>query len=327
MSETAGPLLTYLDAQANALLKHLPDALATSDADAIHACRVATRRAKSALAAFDGLTDGKPARKFARLTKKLRRDLGPLRDGDVMADALAGFTAAVGAAWLRDRVVAERESARATLADDFAPADALADVGRWWGTRLELLPLEEAALSRLRETTVAQAETFAADADELCAALKAKRKPAHDVHELRIVGKELRYALEIAAEAGHAVPKPTAKLFKRLQDDLGTWHDYAALAQRALRTMADEDTALHDAPAVAAVVPAISECMKRSAAALARFAATWSKGGGTLVADVRAAVPLTRAINESKTGRGPEPTASTSPPAAAPQVGPAADAA
>ena len=46
---------------------------------------------------------------------------------------------------------------------------------------------------------------------------------------MRIATKKLRYALEIAADAGQAGAKPLLKVLKREQERLGHLHDLQAL--------------------------------------------------------------------------------------------------
>jgi CHAD domain-containing protein len=51
------------------------------------------------------------------------------------------------------------------------------------------------------------------------------------IHGLRIAGKRLRYRTELLADLGHTSVKPRIKSLKRLQDELGNWHDRYVLLQ------------------------------------------------------------------------------------------------
>ena len=64
--------------------------------------------------------------------------------------------------------------------------------------------------------------------------------PAEDLHELRKVGKELRYLLEFFASLyPPEVVKPFVKTLKGLQDQLGRFQDHEVQAN-ALRELAPE---------------------------------------------------------------------------------------
>ena len=71
--------------------------------------------------------------------------------------------------------------------------------------------------------------------------------PAEDLHELRKVGKELRYLLEFFASLYPAeVVKPFVKSLKGLQDQLGRFQDREVQAN-ALRELAPEVAEPRDA--------------------------------------------------------------------------------
>src|SRR5690348_7378182 len=77
------PLLGHLDALVEELRARVPAALGEWEPEAIHQSRVATRRLKAALDLMKPVLSKRPRRKFNRITRKLRRRLGPLRDADV----------------------------------------------------------------------------------------------------------------------------------------------------------------------------------------------------------------------------------------------------
>jgi CHAD domain-containing protein len=51
------------------------------------------------------------------------------------------------------------------------------------------------------------------------------------IHALRIAGKRLRYRVELLKDLGRGSTKPQIKTLKRLQDELGDWHDRHILLQ------------------------------------------------------------------------------------------------
>ena len=83
------PLLPYLDGLVEELQKDTPKALREFEANAIHDARVATRRLKAATGLLAPILHGDSAKKFEKALKRLRRRLGPLRDGDVMIENLS----------------------------------------------------------------------------------------------------------------------------------------------------------------------------------------------------------------------------------------------
>src|SRR5688572_20789650 len=90
--EPAIPLVTYLDGLMVGLRTGVPMALTHFGPDAIHQSRVATRRMKAALDLMDGVLSGRPRRALARVMRRLRRRLGPLRDADVMLEHVNELT-------------------------------------------------------------------------------------------------------------------------------------------------------------------------------------------------------------------------------------------
>ena len=82
------PLLSYIDELVEELRGHVPKAMKHWDAEAIHQSRVATRRLKAALDLLKPVLSDEHLKPFSRVTRKLRRRLGPMRDLDVMIEHL-----------------------------------------------------------------------------------------------------------------------------------------------------------------------------------------------------------------------------------------------
>src|SRR5205807_948773 len=105
--------------------------------DAIHDARVATRRLKAAVDLMEFVLSKGRRKPFARVLKKLRRRLGPMRDLDVMIERLekdAGPGAHGPAAeWLAERLRQRREKERQKSLKKGGPADVLSRLGTWWG--------------------------------------------------------------------------------------------------------------------------------------------------------------------------------------------------
>ncbi|HEX8324939.1 MAG TPA: CHAD domain-containing protein, partial [Tepidisphaeraceae bacterium] len=229
--------MQYLDEQIEAIRTHLPAALHAFDATAIHQSRVATRRLKAGFDILEPLLADLDAGPLGKAGKNLRRRLGPLRDLDVMIGHLSepGLPPRLAAAveWIRQQFETQRTDARA--ANDLGPKKAakLSDrFGDWFRIRRGLDAHADAVTPLLTDALHNRFAAFAELADIVSGlAQPPVDAPPVDVHELRIDGKDVRYAFELAAAHGLPVPKKVAKVFKSMQDALGDWHDEVVLAE------------------------------------------------------------------------------------------------
>ena len=119
-------------------------------------------------------------------------------------------------------LVAQRDAARADAAK-YSPARVLAKLAGWWELRDGIAESHEAVDSLLGEAVHRRLDAFIEHANQTA-----------NPHELRIVGKGLRYTLEMAAEQGHKLPKAVLKSFKTIQQYLGDWHDNVVIVQAAM---------------------------------------------------------------------------------------------
>lgn len=290
----APAVLSYLDEQVEALRSHLSGVFESFAEKSVHQSRVATRRLKAGLALFSPFVESKRIESFAKFGKQLRRRLGRLRDADVMIGHLQSMpknertTAAVE--WSVARFRESQTAGRETFLKKLQPADALARLGSWWGVRAEFEAVALAAADALRHAVHDRLDAFARDANTLANGAD----HSLDVHQLRIEGKELRYSLEIAQKLGHAVPASTMKHFKSMQDQLGLWHDFAAIAQTINAFAAERALALHDSITFRGVATLMANCSKKAETSLRGFVRTWKKHGDTVQKSIHAAIPLTR---------------------------------
>ena len=344
------PLLAYADKLVEELRGHIPQAVTAWDEEGIHQARVATRRLKAALDLMRPVLSKRHRRPFARLLRRLRRRLGPLRDADVMIGHLQVLHRSArrqkGAVeWLSRRLCREREALREASGKKGSSATVLAKLASWWPVRQEMAEAREAVDSLLAQSLHLQTDAFAEQADRLVAGMRApaaaaagdtampdaaaagETKPAHDPHELRIAGKALRYTLEMAAAEGHPLPKSVLKLFKRMQEALGLWHDFVVLADRALEASLQIRLGHFDAPLQEQVLEVSKRALRRAARQLDEFAKVWSERGEELAAAVRASFPLTQPaaaattegqVSEPQTGPGPRGSGGTSAPEGCP---------
>jgi len=223
----------------------------------VHRLRVATRRT---LAAFEAFADLVPSRQrlwFHRRLRQLRRAAGDARDLDVLTARLAqrpGLTAGTrpaegarkgtpGGERARSRLIAmlakQQDGARLPIRDVFDRVLA-AD----WTRRVDRLiaritdegcpaPFGPYARRRLKPLVL----RFFATADR-------RLRSAEELHDLRIEGKKLRYALEIFAGALPPVVRERCEeSLARLQETLGDFTDHAAAADRFRRWSRDASMA------------------------------------------------------------------------------------
>lgn len=99
-----------LSRYAKKFLKWPDDIRKQEDIEAVHKMRVASRRLRAALDAFESCADAKPFKKVNRQVKELADRLGAVRDTDVMISDLRAYQQGVsgeeqaGVQWLVDRL-------------------------------------------------------------------------------------------------------------------------------------------------------------------------------------------------------------------------------
>lgn len=291
-AENTFPLLTYLDSLVEDLQKDTPKALREFDVDAIHDSRVATRRLKAATELLAPVFHGESSKKFEKALKKLRRSLGPLRDGDVMIEHLSDLkseTHAPAVNWLKDVLTAQRDEARAN-ASRTGPGKVLSKLAGWWELRDAVAESRDAVDSLLAQSVHLRLDAFI----ELTSQ---KVNP----HELRIAGKSLRYTLEMAAEQGHKLPKSVLKTFKAIQEYLGAWHDNVVIVQTAMSKSLAAELVYKNMPLQQQLLNLSRLFATRAEKEFAKFEKMWISEGEDLATRIREAFPLTTPVTEPKT--------------------------
>jgi len=209
---------------------YLPLALHKADEDPehVHQLRVATRRARAALDVFEACVPGKSYKAVRKHLRRIRRAAGAARDWDVFLEELAGQPKVAsrhraGTDLLIGYALAQRTLAQINLDSlshkerpsefDDVVAETLAAVQS--ADDPNLGTLIDLAAPMLADLTRELAEAAAGDLDDY----------AH-LHQVRIVGKRLRYAMEIFAGCFDA--RFREKLYpavEEMQDILGTAND------------------------------------------------------------------------------------------------------
>jgi CHAD domain-containing protein len=312
------PLVEHCDAIIEKLRETAPTALHDAEPEAIHDARVATRRMRAALRLIRPLISDEHRKPLARALRKLRRRLGEARDLDVMLDHLKSLgrarSHAAAIEWLMARLTECRHALRHDLSDDGAASRTLAKLGTWWGVREQISDRRDEVDARLGQSLIEQLNAFTDCANEL----KSSTERTSDPHALRIAGKSLRYTLEMAQSAGHPIDKKILKIFKKMQDALGLWHDYVVLAERAMQESADAMLAHHDANLQQKVLSLTNLILRRSETQLRRFAELWNAHGQEVQNAIHAAFPAPQPaiVTAPQTDRDPSGSNESAIPAA-----------
>jgi CHAD domain-containing protein len=321
------PLAKYTDELADKLRSLVPVALHEGDVEAIHQARVTTRRLRAALNLLDPVIPAKAKKPIARTLKKLRRQLGPLRDSDVMLEHLVELKRfakhAAAIEWIETRLRDRRKHAAADAIDQAPASKTLAKLGAWWGVAEQIASSRQAVDALLAESLHHQLDDFTAAADPLLRPAEQNAQSANP-HAVRIAGKLLRYTVEMAEVEGHKLPSSVLRSFKKMQDALGLWHDYVVLAETAMELSVEEILAAINPALQQRVLDLVSLALKRSQMQLEKFAKLWQERGPEISTAILAAFPNPREIIEPKTDPGPAGSIDIPAPAAADPDRPAA---
>lgn len=227
--------LRHLD-QATDAAARLQDA---SDAEALHQFRVAVRRLRSGLRAYESLlSEGVGERQRKRLAKLASRT-GPGRDADVQLAWVAKLGAdapeahAPGLRWITERLERQRDEAYADVREELSHRFARlqeklrARLTKYTQTISVGEPLIEPRFAAF--TADVLGAELSAFVDALSAIEDIDDQPA--IHHARIVGKRIRYVIEpFRAEVEGA--RDVLRALKKVQDLLGDLNDLCNLADR-----------------------------------------------------------------------------------------------
>ena len=234
-----------IDEQVRALTEHEQIARAGVDPEGVHQMRVAVRRLRAALKAESSIPG---ADALQEELKWLGTSLGNVRDLDVQIGHLRAQAADFG----DDEQAAVEQLLKGLLTDRRRARQRMLGVlrSRRYATLLELLngiaanelPVNGAPPAKTRKQWAANlAELVRRPYRKLTKAANAlgADPPDDDLHALRIKGKRLRYAAELAAPAGGKPVEKLIKATKGLQDVLGD-HQDAVIAEQEVRRLLAE---------------------------------------------------------------------------------------
>jgi len=196
--------------------------------EAVHQLRTTVRRIETLLATSP--TPARKERKFLKQLKRLRRRAGKVRDFDVQIEALRSLRLE-SSSRDRVRVMAFLEQARARQEKKLLGA-VEAEVEDGLPKRLKLIarhvqqesPKPQARVTQDRFLTAAL-DKFAAVANEHGALTES------NLHDFRMDCKRVRYLAEMAGEGDKVLA--VIQQLKRIQDAVGTWHDWVTLTATA----------------------------------------------------------------------------------------------
>lgn len=236
--------MTLLARRSRALKRHL-GAAAAGDGRGVHRARVASRRLREALPVLaSGLEDTK-ARKAWRQLRRLTRALGGVREIDVtvaLIDELGGRAELprVALEQVRALVVGEREARQAVLAKRLDPAKT-ARLDRRLGFLHDALRDSESERWR-----AALAKRLVKRSKRLREAIRGAGTiyEPERLHRVRLSAKKLRYAIELAADAGIGSAARPVRELERVQDVLGRLHDLQVLQVRVAAVQAQPASAM-----------------------------------------------------------------------------------
>ncbi len=218
-------------------------AAAEDDGEAVHALRVAARRAEAAIRLYADWLPARQAARWKKRLKRIRRVAGTARDADVLARRLAEKGDLPGIGDVLEGVQRDRRKARKPIRHLYRESENR----DWFGPRLKRLLRR---ISQHDEWEDARFETWAETQLSRTVSRFFRAEPTDDevrtLHRFRLRAKELRYTLELVA--GAFPPDAAEDAYRSvdaLQRDLGDINDRTTgllVLRDRLRSTEDPDT-------------------------------------------------------------------------------------
>lgn len=273
-----------LDARLRTLLEHEPGARSGEEPEQLHQMRVSVRRMRSVLKSAAPFLDQRWSEPLRAELGWLGRELGEVRDLDVLVDRLRGETADFEAAQRKSAaqlirpLELEHQAARKSLVVALDGERHRALISALVEAVHRPLPasgVEHCGPRELRALVAKQYRRLRRSVDE------AGPDPTDaELHALRILGKRLRYTAELAEPV---LGKPMRRLLnaaKRFQDVLGEHQDACVAERRVLDLLAAHGPAPD--PAIAFVAGRLVERERsRRLAHRERWHESWRELRGT----------------------------------------------
>lgn len=226
-----------LPVRLEAVLNHLPTAIhaAAHDPEHVHQLRVATRRASAALRLFGDCLPGKSRRSLKESLRSIRRAAGKARDWDVFLQMLqqSPVLRPASAKAARDFLLGLQSARRSEAQRELATIEA--SVSEEFEPELRELSDKSFGWKEAEDTSIGSwaAEQIASLIDDFRIASTPPPADYESLHRLRILGKRLRYSMEIFADC---FEPPLRQLLypavEQLQEILGAITDAHVASQR-----------------------------------------------------------------------------------------------
>jgi CHAD domain-containing protein len=270
-----------LTARFEVVRQYLPLAAqkAHEDVEHVHQLRVGTRRAAAALRAFAEALPRKALRDARRALRTIRRAAGDARDWDVFLQSLAEAKplATTGTKPARDFLLGFASGERAAAQERLAAA--AAEAGPLFAEQCDALPLRTRAPVDEPAATFGElaARRIGALLREFTAGVEANPTEPPALHALRIVGKRVRYAIEIFAECFPPVLKESIyPAVEHAQEMLGGIQDATVGTERlAAIRVAIESTVPQEWPRIRKGIEALSESLRARVPRAKKEFAAW----------------------------------------------------
>jgi len=217
---------------------YLPLAAHKSDRDIeyVHQLRVATRRAVAAVSIFRPLFSPKKADWLEKQLTRVRRAAGDARDYDVLCRRLAPWVQQQPTrprVALLEQVESLREDAQKPVLKAYTHLERRR-FDRRVKQLLKRIRWRESGAQRDEPSFSAAASRFLGDAiDSFFLAGECDQHDAAAVHQFRILGKQLRYSMEVFAGAFDAEFRASLyPLIEEVQEKLGEMNDHVTAIER-----------------------------------------------------------------------------------------------
>ncbi len=235
-------LRELVDKRLEKFVSLLPRLLISDRPDIIHDTRVYSRRLQQVIRVFFPQTTIGKARKLIRTLRKTRRSLGACRNLDVTIELVqkrihAAREDAIRDAWRNVRQHLEenrtRELSRARREIERHEVTAFIERARSLLESGDREKHPEILLKKSIETGVSDWSDALENARE--------NQGRDSFHAFRIAGKRLRYRLELLAAMGDKSSRTKVKTLKKLQEEIGQWHDRQVMLQFVANFIARPD--------------------------------------------------------------------------------------
>jgi CHAD domain-containing protein len=275
------PLTVWLRANAVELVR-LEVGVRRGEVEAIHRCRVATRRLRSCLGTFGGAFQRGPARHLRSELAWLGGRLGAERDAQVVSERVDRDLDDLPRTEIVRSLRSSLDSRTHTEVDGaHRRLVAALDSARYLALLEELVVFAESPPYRTkapsRSWLRARLSDTVRDAERLAARAKRRKGPRREIalHEVRKQAKHVRYAAEVLVPLLGQPAQRLARSFEGLQEALGEHHD-AVVTRGLFREEASRSEA-RDGERGVAYSELFTQENDRVAVAEAAFRRAWKK--------------------------------------------------